>query len=137
MAWSATIVTVVVTLMAIDKVNVLLHLQVDLTLELRRFGCDLCHSLSVSFLLFLLLLLGSIGHTNVTVVVNQLLQFLLLIIHVLHLLDDALPKIVAIPVCSNLFFLLPELCQVVLEASHIALNLLVCLTHLVWDQRLE
>ena len=137
MARSAAIVAIVVALMAIDKVNVLLHLQVDLALELRRLGRDLCHSLSVGFLLFLLLLLGSIGHTYVTVVVNKLLQLLLLIIHVLHLLDDALPKIVAVPVGSNLFFLLPELCQVVLEASHVTLNLLVCLAHLVWDERLE
>ena len=136
-ARSAAIVTVVVTLVAIDKVNVLLHLQVDLALQLRRLGRDLCHSLSVGFLLFLLLLLGSIGHTYVTIVVNELLQLLLLIIHVLHLLDDALPKIVAVPVSSNLFLLLPELCQVVLEASHVALDLLVCLAHLVWDQRLE
>ena len=137
MAWSTAIVAVVIALVAIDKINMLLHLEVDLSLQLRGLGRDVSQSLPVRFLLLLLLLLRAVRHTDVAVVVDELLQLLLLVIHVLHLLDDALPEVVAVPVSSDLFFLLPELCQVVLEASHVALNLLVRLAHLVWDERLQ
>ena len=89
----------------LDKIEVLLHLDVNLLRLLLVFVDDLGQATIVGLLLLLLLPLRAIGHTDLTIVINLLLQVFGLLIHLFCLLIDALSKVVIVHVRSNLVFL--------------------------------
>ena len=93
------------SLAALDEIQVLLHLDVDLLRLLAVFVNALGQTAVVSLLLLLLLALRAIGHADLTVVVNLLLQTLGLVIHFLLLVADARAQFVRVFVCSDLVLL--------------------------------
>ena len=121
----------------LDKIQVLLHLDMDLLRLLLVFIDDLGQATIVGLLLLLLLSLRAIGHTDLTIVINLLLQVFGLLIHLFCLLIDALSKVVIVHVRSNLVFLLHECAQVVLVLGELPLDFHIGLAELVWEQSLH
>ena len=87
------------------KVEVLLHLHVDLLGFLLVLIHDFCQSLVVGLLLLLLLFLGAEGYTDIAVVVDCFLEVARLFSHLLLLFVYLASQVVVVSLSADFIFL--------------------------------
>ena len=90
---------------SLDKIKVLLHLDMDFLCLLLVLIDNLGQTLIVGLLLFCLLALGAIRDTDLSIVVDSYLKFLGLSIHLCNLRLHQCSQVIVVFLCSNVLFL--------------------------------